>query len=703
GTVLDRQGLPDQAIEQYRRAAQDRPELAFIRYNLALTLHRRLHFLAAAQEYRTAIRLGMDDVTIHSNLALSLHRARKYPEAAQEYEIALGHDPKSAFLHYSLGVLHEWNDRIPEAIEHYQQAVNLLPEWSGAHNELGHAWQQLGRWDEAVAEYREIFRLDPKNVWAHNNLATLMLRTRRPLPEGERLAEEVRRFEDAAVLPNADPGVITFRDRCRRDFLPHLASYSSVDWRIDAESEILSARNPWRIFRGVSEPAGELPWTDPQFDDSSWEPAPRDIDASEDHETVGLVFEDADPSYSTVYLRARFDVPDPASCNKLRVSLQVIDGCVVYVNGTEVGRVFADPRGEALPFDATGRKEWTPWTERRIEVEPASLLLPAGNVVAVQVVSNEPAGRKIRCAISMSALLAFERGGRELAEKDLAAYRAIASGRAAEARIAYFEARLAQESGDLDAAEKMFREVLAADPERPEPVIRIAQCRRARGDSAGAAKVLLDAIASGLEGFDILWDEWIQTAFAELHREPSDLLDDLPDLSLAPREHAADIVWLLGRLAAGEPLRIRCGGEGVVLEGRGVWSRDRFYLGGRAYQLTEMEALPRDPPEIVLCTTERYFIAPAGWADGYRIPLPPDEYIVTLWFAEGHFKERGERVFDVFLEGDCVLPEYEPLQGVFGKPDAQTRRVEVKDGALNIDFRCRIENPKISAFEIHRG
>jgi hypothetical protein len=115
-----------------------------------------------------------------------------------------------------------------------------------------------------------------------------------------------------------------------------------------------------------------------------------------------------------------------------------------------------------------------------------------------------------------------------------------------------------------------------------------------------------------------------------------------------------------------------------------------------------MEALPRGSGEFALYTTERFFTEPTGNVGGYSIPLPRGRYRVTLRFAEGHFTVPGSRVFDVLLEGETVLAEYEPLRNGFGFPDARTFPVDVMDGVLNIDFRVRIENPKISAFEVSR-
>lgn len=67
------------------------------------------------------------------------------------------------------------------------------------------------------------------------------------------------------------------------------------------------------------------------------------------------------------------------------------------------------------------------------------------------------------------------------------------------------------------------------------------------------------------------------------------------------------------------------------------------------------------------------------------------------------FREaRGSRAFDVLLEGKTEVRAIEPFAAGFGVPTVIERAVEVIDGALDIDFAVRIENPKISAIEVIR-
>ena len=82
---------------------------------------------------------------------------------------------------------------------------------------------------------------------------------------------------------------------------------------------------------------------------------------------------------------------------------------------------------------------------------------------------------------------------------------------------------------------------------------------------------------------------------------------------------------------------------------------------------------------------------------GYRIPLPPARYRITLGFAEAFLDPPRRRRFDVSLEGDRELEDYEPPSY-----RAETRSFEraVMDGFLDITFEREIDNPMVSTIEI---
>ena len=85
---------------------------------------------------------------------------------------------------------------------------------------------------------------------------------------------------------------------------------------------------------------------------------------------------------------------------------------------------------------------------------------------------------------------------------------------------------------------------------------------------------------------------------------------------------------------------------------------------------------------------------------GYRIPIPPGTYNVTLHFADLRYKNPGHRLFHVHIEGKNVLPNYEPNRNGHATVETEEIEVEVDDGILEIRFEEVKAEAMISALEI---
>jgi hypothetical protein len=252
------------------------------------------------------------------------------------------------------------------------------------------------------------------------------------------------------------------------------------------------------------------------------------------------------------------------------------------------------------------------------------------------------------------------------------------------------------------SAAQRFEEALAVSSSRPEPYLRLAECRLAQRDATEAARVLDEALRGGVVGSAALWDQWFRVQVVELGRSPGDLLREFPlPAGKSPRDVAgrgADLYWLLENLVKTGAIRVNCGGPFYADNGV-EWGRDRFYVQGAGMLLPKMGRFAGIDGQVVY-RTERYFWEGGQILPGYRFPLPNGAYRVTLHFAEGWFEEKGKRRFDTWIEGIPVLEDYEPLQNGFGEPEAFEYETSVEDGSLDLDFRRRVENPKISAIAI---
>lgn len=86
----------------------------------------------------------------------------------------------------------------------------------------------------------------------------------------------------------------------------------------------------------------------------------------------------------------------------------------------------------------------------------------------------------------------------------------------------------------------------------------------------------------------------------------------------------------------------------------------------------------------------------------YEIPVTPGCYTVTLHFAETFFLEEGERVFDVTIEGEQALTEFDVLDLVAPNTAFTQAFTVASDGTLRIAFApaTLMHEPFISGIEV---
>jgi hypothetical protein len=86
----------------------------------------------------------------------------------------------------------------------------------------------------------------------------------------------------------------------------------------------------------------------------------------------------------------------------------------------------------------------------------------------------------------------------------------------------------------------------------------------------------------------------------------------------------------------------------------------------------------------------------------YNVRLHNGIYNVKLMFAENYFTQSGKRIFDVYIEGNRVLQDFD-IFNLVGNNTAYVKEVfnvEVTDGELNIHFASKIDNALINGIVI---
>jgi N-acetylneuraminic acid mutarotase/glucose/arabinose dehydrogenase len=147
-------------------------------------------------------------------------------------------------------------------------------------------------------------------------------------------------------------------------------------------------------------------------------------------------------------------------------------------------------------------------------------------------------------------------------------------------------------------------------------------------------------------------------------------------------------------------IHINAGGD-VYTDSQGeTWNADTLYNTGNAF----IGGSPiNGTVDDTLYQSERWDPSSAPELQ-YEIPVPNGDYEVVLHFADIYSGTHavGTRVFDVSIEGSLFLDNLDIYSEV-GANTATTKSATttVSDEALTIDFSHGVENPKISAIEIH--
>lgn len=143
------------------------------------------------------------------------------------------------------------------------------------------------------------------------------------------------------------------------------------------------------------------------------------------------------------------------------------------------------------------------------------------------------------------------------------------------------------------------------------------------------------------------------------------------------------------------PIRVNAGGSAFTDASGVSWQADTGFSSSKTY--SNFGNFVAGTTVQALYQTERY--NPGGFT--YQFPVPNGTRAVRLRFAEIWFSQAGQRVFNVAINGQQVLSNFD-IAATAGPRVAidRTFQVNVTGGQVRIDFLPVVENPKVSAIEI---
>jgi len=157
----------------------------------------------ALAEYRTAAELAPAEPVVHNNLGTILTRLGKLKDADAEYREALRLDPGNATAHFNLGTLAAAQGRDADAVEHYRSALNSDPGLESARFNLANALRRTGEFEAAIDEYKWVVERDGSNVDARLGESLALIRLHRYAEAAKRLETGTRALPDDSRLRHA--------------------------------------------------------------------------------------------------------------------------------------------------------------------------------------------------------------------------------------------------------------------------------------------------------------------------------------------------------------------------------------------------------------------------------------------------------------------------------------------------------------------
>ena len=164
GFVLQRQGLPHEAAEMYRKALELAPDFVAARYNLAVSLTQTEEFDEAELHLRAVLEQE-PSTQVYTGLGVVLWQQGRASEAVASLRSGIEADPGNAAAYDQLGTIQVQQGKLEEAASTYRRLINNQPS-AAAHEELALVLARLGR-DEEARKEREMAKALSQRVLAN--------------------------------------------------------------------------------------------------------------------------------------------------------------------------------------------------------------------------------------------------------------------------------------------------------------------------------------------------------------------------------------------------------------------------------------------------------------------------------------------------------------------------------------------------------
>ncbi|EFK11507.1 tetratricopeptide repeat protein [delta proteobacterium NaphS2] len=179
GNVLQRRGKLDEALLQYEKALQLRPNFAVAHDNMGLIFMAKGNIPEAVKHTGMAVRIRPGNAIIQNNYGQLLLRQGRIEEAAKHFYQAVRIKPRYAKAQNNLGIALAQQKKLKEAKEHLLLAARLDPNNPEILNNVGQVFMLQGNSKEAVRYFEATIQQNPNFAQALTNLGFMRLKENR--------------------------------------------------------------------------------------------------------------------------------------------------------------------------------------------------------------------------------------------------------------------------------------------------------------------------------------------------------------------------------------------------------------------------------------------------------------------------------------------------------------------------------------------
>lgn len=183
GTMCAQAGKFAEAMDNYQRAIQIKPDFALAYVNLGTVVQKQGKVDDAIAHFNKALELKPDCIEAYGKLGNLLIQREKFDDAIAQYQKVIQMQPDAVEAHFNFGAALLEQGKIYQAIAAFQKVLELQPNNAEAYTNLGVALyrqfkqsdrRNINQFDAALNNFQKALQINPNLLAAHLGISELI-------------------------------------------------------------------------------------------------------------------------------------------------------------------------------------------------------------------------------------------------------------------------------------------------------------------------------------------------------------------------------------------------------------------------------------------------------------------------------------------------------------------------------------------------